>query len=278
MPQPIARPVFQVSVVAIMLFQVAALFARSRLELSLVEQGTREAVAKDLSYLVVPPILLVLMFPYLKRCKTQLLSLFRLSALTWRLVWLSLALGLTLRVLRWSILTLLIRAEMVGNKDPNAPIGPLIDFACPAPPLLLLSLAVSALAIPIIEEAINRGFILHTLLEKGAALSIGMSALLFALMHPPSSYIHAFIIGALLGIQALNYGTLWGPAIAHAAYNAAAVFDWECLRIVWNPPASDPQLVKLSAIAAPVAVLGVCLVLFIVTRNSAGAHAAPRRA
>ena len=69
MPQPIARPVFQVSIVAIMLFQVAALFTRSRLELSLVAGGVQEAVAKDLSYLVVPPILLVLMFPYLKRSK-----------------------------------------------------------------------------------------------------------------------------------------------------------------------------------------------------------------
>jgi membrane protease YdiL (CAAX protease family) len=278
MPQSIARPVFQVSVAAIMLFQVAALFARSRLELSFLADGMQESVAKDLSYLVVPPVLLALMFPYVKRCRKQLLTLFRPSALTWRVVWLSLLLGLTLRILRWAVLTLLIRAGVLVNTDPAAPIGPLMDFACPAPALLLLSLGVSALTIPIIEETINRGFILHALLQKGAVLSIGMSALLFALMHPPSSYLHAFIIGTLLAVQALNYGTLWGPVIAHAAYNAAAVFDWECFRIIWNPPASDPQLVKLSAIAAPVVVLGFCLTLFIVTRRSTGARDAPRRA
>lgn len=274
----IARPVFQVSVAAVMLFQVAALFARSRLELSFVEDGMQVAVAKDLSYLVVPPILLVLMYPYLERCKKHLFAMFQPSGLTWRIVWLSLLLGLTLRVLRWSVLTLLIRAGVLVNADPNAPVGPIIDFACPAAPLLLLSLGVSAVAIPVIEETINRGLILHALLHKGVGLAIGMSAVLFALMHPPSSYLHAFIIGTLFAIQAINYGNLWGPTIAHAAYNAAAVLDWECFRIIWNPTASDPHLIKLSLIAAPAGALGVCLALFIVTRKSTGAREAPRRA
>ena len=277
MPQSITRPVFQVSVAAIMLFQVAALFARSWTEISLMEGGMRETIAKDLSYLVVPPVLLVLLFPYLKRCKKQLLSLFQPSALTWRIVWLSVLLGLTLRILRWSMLTLLIRAGLLANIDPNASIGPLIDFRCPSPTLLLLSLGVSALAIPIIEETINRGFILHALLKKGAAFSIGVSALLFTLMHPPASYIHAYIIGTLLAVQTLNYNTLWGATIAHATYNAAAVFDWECFRIIWNPTVSDPQLIKLSLIAAPVSALGIFLALFLVTRRSAGAREAPRR-
>lgn len=80
------RPVFGVSVIAIMIFQVAALFARSMLELSLMDDGYSRAIAEDLSYLVVPPILLVLMFPYLKRCKDPLLSLFRRADLTLRLV------------------------------------------------------------------------------------------------------------------------------------------------------------------------------------------------
>ena len=272
MPHSIARPAFQVSVAAIMLFQVAALFARSRLELSFVEDGVQEALAKDLSYLVVPPVLLVLMFPYLKRCKTHLLALFRTSALTWRLVSLSLLLGVTLRVVYWSILTVLIRIGLVANDDPNAVVGPLIGFECPSSSILLLSLGVTAALIPVIEEAINRGFILHALLPRGLATSIGISAAFFALMHPPATYLTAFLIGVLLAVQTLNSGTLWPAVIAHGSYNAAAVFDWDCFRIVWNPPPSDPKLAIASLVAAPVATLGICLAIYIVTRRPAGAQ------
>ncbi|MGH6914263.1 MAG: lysostaphin resistance A-like protein [Geminicoccales bacterium] len=271
MPQSIARPVFQVSVAAIMLFQVAALFARSRLELSLIEDGMREAVAHDLSYLVVPLILGALMFPYLNRYKAQVLDLLRPSALTWRLVLLSLLLGLTLRIIRWGVLTLLIRTGALTNDDPTAIVGPIFGFDCPSPPVLLLSLGVTAFLIPIIEEVISRGFILHALLPRGLAISIGISALLFALVHPPGTYISAFMVGGLLAIQTLNQGTLWAAVVAHATYNAAAVLDWKCFQLVWNPPASDPQLATLSMIAAPVVIAGAWLACFIVTRRPAGA-------
>ncbi len=277
MPQSIARPVFQVSVLAIMLFQAAALLARSRLELSLVAGGVQEAVAKDLGYLVVPPILLVLMFPYLRRCRAQLMHLFRPSALTWRLVLLSLVLGLTLRAIRWSVLTLLIRTGVVANEDPNAFVGPLIDFDCPPPSVLALSLGVTALLVPIIEETVSRGFVLHRLLPRGLVLSIGLSALLFALMHPSGTYVSAFIVGILFAVQTLNYGTLWPAAIAHGTYNAAAVIDWECLRFAWNPPPSDPQLAKVSVIAAIIAAVGTCLAIYIVSGKPAGTREASRR-
>ena len=272
MPQSIARPVFQVSVAAIMLFQVAALFARSRLELSLVRQGTREAVAKDLSYLVVVPILLVLMFPYLKRCKAQLLSLLRPSALTLRLVLMSLLLGLTLRLIYWSVLTVLVRIGHAANNGPNAIVGPLIGFECPSASIVLLSLGVMAILVPVVEEAINRGFILHALLPRGLILSIGLSAAFFALMHPPGTWLTAFVIGVLLAVQTLNTGTLWAAAIAHASYNAAAVLDWDCFRIVWNPPPSDPKLAIALFVAVPVIVLGACLAIYIVSRKTAGAQ------
>lgn len=254
-----------------MLFQVAALFARSLLELSLIEDGMNDAVAKDLSWLVVPPILIALMFPYLKLCKVQLLRFFRLSDLTWRLFVLALLLGITLRVVRWAVLTVLIRLGVPGNEDANALTGPFFGFDCPSSPVLILSLCVTAFLIPILEETINRGFILHALLPRGIALSIGISSLCFALMHPPVMYVSAFLVGILLATQTLNCGTLWAALIAHSAYNAIAVIDWECFRIVWNPPPSDPQLTILSIIAAPIAVLGTGLAILIVTRRTAGA-------
>lgn len=273
----IARPVFHVSVVAVMLFQVAALFARSILESFLIEQGTSQAVADDLSNLIVLPILVTLMFPYLNRCKHQLLDLLRASALSVRLVLLALSLGLTLRMVRWAGLTVLLRLGILGNDDPNAIVGPLVGFDCPPALVLFTSLSIMALLIPIIEEVIHRGFILHALLPRGLWLSVPLSAALFSFMHAPGSYFAAFLIGLLLALQTLNSGTLWAAIVTHAAYNAAAVFDWECFQIIWNPPASDPQLATLTNVAAPLAVLGSCLAIYIATRRTAGARDAPRR-
>ena len=277
MPQSAARIPFQVSVLAIMLFQVAALFARSMLESFLTDDGMDSAVASDLSNLIILPILAVLMFPYLRRCLNELSELLRPSSLTLQLIFLSLSLGLTLRIVRWSVLTLLLWLGILVNEDPNAIVGPLIGFDCPPMPFLLTSLASMAVLVPLMEEVIHRGFIFHALLPRGLGVSIIVSALLFAALHTPGTYMSAFAIGVMLAVQTLNYRSLWGPIIAHAAYNAAAVFDWDCFRIVWNPPASDPQLAKVAAVAAPLTILSICLAVFLVTRKAAGVPEAPRR-
>lgn len=254
------RPAFEVSITAIMTFQVAALFARSALEPALVDYGYGEAAAGDLSYLVVPPILLPLMYPYLARCRVSLRALLHPTELTMRVVLSGVALGLTLRALRWSTLTLLIWLGVLGNQDPNTIAGPLLGFDCPPATFLLLSFAVMALLIPVIEEVVNRGFILHALLPRGKIPAVALSAVLFAAMHAPSSYAITFAVGIVFAVQTLNFRTLWAPIVAHATYNAAAIIDWECFRIVWNPPQSDPVLEKLGMLSTAVTVIGALLV------------------
>ncbi|MEX2125160.1 MAG: CPBP family intramembrane glutamic endopeptidase [Woeseia sp.] len=256
---------------------MAALVARSALELSLMYNGYGRAFAEDLSYLVVPPILLVLMFPYLKRCKGALLGLLRRADLTCRVVALSIVLGLTLRLIYWATLTALIWLGVVSNDDPNAVGGPIIGVECPPRQVLMLSFVVSAFLIPIIEEVGNRGFVLHALLPRGVILSVIISALLFAVMHKPGSYVFAFFGGLFFAMQVLNYRTLWAPIIAHAAYNAAAVVDSECFRIVWNPPISDPTLSTLGMLSAPLALVGILVATFLVSKTAAGARKARRR-
>jgi membrane protease YdiL (CAAX protease family) len=276
--QQITRPIFSVSIFAIMIFQVAALFARSALEVSLITDGHQAAFAEDLSYLVVPPILAVLMFPYLRRCKRPLLELLKRTDFTLRLVVLSILLGLTLRVTYWAVLTLLIWLGIVGNVDPRAVIGPIIGFACPPLPVTLFSVGVVGILIPTVEEIVNRAFILHALLPRNVVAAVVISAALFAAMHRPSSYVLAFAIGSLLGIQILNYRTLWAPLITHATYNAATVLDWECFRLVWNPPASDPRLLVLAGISVPVALAGTLAALFLVSKKAAGVRMVHRQA
>lgn len=264
------RPVFRVSVLAIMLFQVCALFARSALEISLVKRGMDRAIANDASYLVVPPILAAFMYPYLRRHWSSLRSLFRPKALTLRLFMLAVILGLLLRVTYWALLTVLIWAGVIGNDDPDAVIGPLLGFECPPLPVLALSVLTMSLMIPLVEEIINRGFLLHALLPRGVVASVLLSACLFALAHQPGTYVAAFAAGILLAVQTLNSQSLWPSLITHSTYNLAAIVDWECFQIIWNPAMSDQTLITITKVAAPVAVGGIVLCCWLVCKKAIG--------
>jgi membrane protease YdiL (CAAX protease family) len=270
--QDARHPIFHVSVLAIILFQVAALFARSMLDLSLRARGVDPEVANDLSYLVVPAVLLVLMHPYLRTCKDSLRKLFSLAGLNLRMIVLSIALGLVMRLTYWATLTLLIGAGVIRNEDPNAIVGPIIGFNCPPATVLLLSLAIMAVVVPITEEVMHRGFFLHGLLHRGKILAIIVSAVFFALMHELSTYPSAFIVGIVLAVQALNYRALWGPIIAHATYNATSTIDWDCFQLIWNPPAGDPTIDKLAWVSLPIIIAGVTASFFIVREKAAGAR------
>ena len=272
--QDSARPVFRVSVSAIVLFQVAALFARSMLDLSLQRSGMDPSVANDLSYLVVPPILLVLMFPYLRRCRHSLRELFAPHRLTLRVVACSVALGLTLRLIWWASTTFLLSLGIF--RESNHPIvGLIIGFECPPTLILALSFLVMAGLIPLIEEVVYRGYIMHAILQRGTHVAIIMSALIFGFLHE-SPYVTAFLVGIFLALQAVNYRALWGPIITHATFNGAAVFDWDCFRIVWNPPVSDPVLAKLMWLALLACVGGTGLAMFLASEKAAGAKTLPR--
>jgi membrane protease YdiL (CAAX protease family) len=245
------------------------------LDLSLQRDGMNAAVANDLSYLVVPPILLVLMFPYLRRCRDALGQLFARHRLTLRVVLCSVALGLTLRLMWWASTTFLIGIGVLGNQDPNATVGPLIGFECPPLPVLALSLFVMSGLIPIFEEVVHRGYLLHALVPRGTLLAVMLSALIFGLMHR-FPYVTAFTVGAFLAVQTLNYGALWGPIITHATFNGAAVFDWDCFRIIWNPAASDPVLSQLTWASVPIMIGSIFLAAFLATRKWPETLAAPR--
>lgn len=266
---PTAKPVFRVSIVAIMLFQIAALFAKSRLELELIDAGIGASLAKHLSYLVMPPILLVLMYPYVSRCRSSLRTLLQLKDATASLILRAALVGVILRLLRWALLTVLIRLGIIHDGEDGV-FGPRLGFDCPSPAVLLPSFVVMAGLVPLMEEILNRGFILHALRPRGRTLAIAVSALLFAALHPPAAYALTFAAGLVFAVQALNFRTLWAPLSAHMAYNAAAILDWECFRIVWNPPPDDPLLGKLALLSVAALAAGAFLVWRLTGERAAG--------
>jgi membrane protease YdiL (CAAX protease family) len=253
-------------ILAIMIFQVAALFVRAFLEVHLIETGEPEPYAQDLSYLVVPPLLAILMYPVLRQHKAFLLSLMRRRDVTIRLVAISILLGLTLRLSFWGGLISFTSFGILRSSDPTSIVGPVVSFGCPEPGILALSFLVTSFLIPVTEEAVNRGLILPSLLKRGRIVAVIVSSVLFAVMHDPQAILIAFLIGLCLGMQMLNTNSLWAPTITHATYNGMAVLDWECVSGQWNPVERTPELSGLGLIGSALLFVSVSFSIFLVSR------------
>ncbi len=260
-------PPVRAPILAIMIFQVAALFARAFLETRLIDSGEPQPFAQDLSYLVVPPILIILMYSILRRNGSYLRSLLRRQDLTIRLSAASVLLGFTLRMSYWSGLISFVSFGVLRNTDPNAVVGPAISFGCPDPGILALSLVVVSFLIPVTEEIIHRGLILQSLLHRGKILAIVLSSALFAIAHDPQAIAVAFLGGLFLGVQMINYKTLWATLVTHATYNAMAILDSECVSTQWNPIDTTSAMVGTGLVAAALVVMGIALSIVLVQRN-----------
>lgn len=270
-----ARTAFAVPVAAIMLFQVAALFARSLLQTRLIERGWPRQLAQDLSYLVVPPLLFVLMYPYLRRSQAALKILLRPADLTLRVAAGAVAVGLLLR-LAWQA----ARATLAGpggGSGGSPPAAFELALACPPLLPLLAGIAVMVLLVPLTEEIMHRGFLVHALLPRGRRFAVLASAALFAMLHGRGGYAVAFAGGVILALQVLDRRTLWAPLVSHATYNAAALFDWRCLRLAWQPAPGDALPLLGAAWAVPLAAVCLLLAAFLASGKAAGARQRPRR-
>lgn len=271
-----AKPLIRASIVVIMLFQVAALFARSYLQIELVEFGFDTTVAKHLSYFVVPVILLALMAPILWQNKNYLLGLFCRPESWPKMLMACVTLGLSLRVAWWATM---FAASLFGWFDKAAPgQGSDLSFyvACPPTYVFLLAVVVMAILTPMEEEIVHRGLILGALSRKDPRVAVAISALLFAVVHNQSGMPNAFIMGLFLAIQLIRYRTLWAPIITHGAYNLLTILDWDCLHVTWLPSEPAAGTIFFGAMVMLVDLACLTVAIWIVAYVRAGAEQSPR--
>lgn len=125
----------------------------------------------------------------------------------------------------------------------------------------LLSMAVSVILTPPVEEIIFRG-LAYTRLRRfyTAAVSAALSAMLFAVMH--GSYetaVSAFFAGLIIAFLFEKSGSILIPVTEHALFNAASYFTF------FIPPCELP--VKLAVFAASAATLALLIILFSKTKT-----------
>ncbi len=261
---------------AILLFETAALIARSYIEVRLREDGYNLNYASDLSYLVVPPVLLMLGMPVLKKYGYLVWDLFRVRGLSLRVIVIGLLLGITLRCAFWGGLIAMTSFGVWIGDEGSPATGPDFSWKCPSPWPMALGILVSVLLIPPIEEIINRGFILHRLLQRGKLFAVLLSSVLFAIYHNPQTIYLAFAVGVFLAMATLNSGALWVSTFAHASCNLMGQFDWRCLNGRWNPVEVTPIMSGAGTMATALFCVSVLLASLLVSKRIIGAHAGAR--
>jgi membrane protease YdiL (CAAX protease family) len=261
---------------AILVFETAALIARSYLEVHLRDSGYGLDYAADLSYLVVPPILLLLGFPVLKKHGHLVLDLFRLRDLSPRVIGIGIVLGITMRCAFWGgLIAMTSFGIWIGDVELPA-IGPYFSWHCPQPWPMALGIVVAVLLIPPIEEMINRGLFLHRLLHRGKPFAVLLSSVLFAVYHDPQTIYIAFPIGIFLAVATLNSRALWISTLAHASCNLMGQFDWRCLNGRWNPIEVTPVMTSVGAMATTLLLVSLLLAGLLVSKRIIGPQAGAR--
>lgn len=266
----------RVPLFAVFLFESAALVARSYFEVRLRERGFSIDYASDMSYLVVPPLLLLLMYPVLQKHGHLLLDLYRFRHFSLRVVIIGVLLGLALRCAFWGrVIATTAFGISLGSDDPGA-VGPYLAWQCPPLPQLALGVVATAMLIPPIEEAVNRGFFLHRLLHRGPLVAVLVSSVLFAVFHNPQTIYAAFVIGIFFAVATLNSGALWISTIAHSTYNFTVLIDWRCLNGQWNPVEVTAVMTGVGALGAALLVVSLLFCSVLVSKRLIGTPAVAR--
>ena len=217
------------SITVIMLFQVTALFVRELVRRHLVETGTAPNIAAYQSAWLGFAVLAVLLWPVLRQSRPRIASFFPRSTVSLRLLLLSVAISLCLYLANWGCA--LIRTAFLSHyaQPERVFIDGGLQWQCPDLRLTFLALVTMSIATPVIEEVINRGLILDTLLVRRAMFPLTQSAALFAILHRPEAIAAAFVFGLVMAMQMRYRPWLPGPIIVHACVNAMVVIDQYCL-------------------------------------------------
>lgn len=255
-------------VALVLVAQVCALFFRSWIQITLVRNGVDVALAKNFSYLALPPMLLLLLYPIWITRSTELAANFRYKDLTLRIICIGIALGIALRLGIWGLL--LARAGLGLHSYAADDTSLLIWFACPSLAVAGLHVLVASILTPVTEEIINRGMLASWLSRYGMASAILTSAFLFAIFHHPQGIIAAFIFGIYVGKLFLTSGSLWGPLIAHSVFNALILLDWYCLHVIWEPAELTPPIILSGVVGVFLAISAYAAASFLVSNNVTG--------
>ncbi len=220
-------------------------------------------LAGDLSYLVVPLILVLLLAPLWRHEQPFLARQFSRSGIAWPALAKAVAIGLLLRLTWWCQLVIGVAFGFYSNGQGTIS-GPVFSFQCPPPGVAFLGILVMIVLQPLIEETTHRGYVQTALQRYGFTISAMVSAAAFAAVHHTDSMLFAFFTGLVFATQYRVSEALWSSLITHATVNGLILIDWRCLSGRWNPRVDELPLLLTGTMASLVmlcCLLGIACLL-----------------
>ena len=263
-------PPARINLIAVIVATTAALIGRAWLQLVLLADGLPKDYAADLSYLVVPPILIILLAPVLNKDMAFLVKQFRYPGISLSIVFKAVLIGLLLRIASWANLITGVSFGLYRSEDPFAIEGPQFAFHCASPHVVILGFVVMAVMVPVIEEVTHRAYIQSAFRDRGPFIAISVSAIIFAIFHPPANWAFTFFAGLVLGSQYWYSGSLWPSLISHATVNGLVQVDWRCLNIQWNPRATELPVLSSGIPALLVLLMSIYAIFVLVKKRRGG--------
>lgn len=120
-----------------------------------------------------------------------------------------------------------------------------------------------AIVVPLLEEVVFRGLLLHRWLHKySVRTGVWASSLVFGLLHFESA-VGATLFGVMLCRLYLQTGSLAGPIACHVLYNSVAVLLMAFPEVGWDStPLESPEAIRDSVwIGVAITLVSVPLVL-----------------
>ncbi len=266
------------TIVTVMVAMTAAMVLRSWLQVHLLQRGMQSALAADVSYLIVPPVLVLLLFPLWRTERFFLGAQFHRQSLSWRLALRAIAIGLLMRLLWWSQLIAGVSFGIYSSSNSDDSVGPIFSFNCASPGVVFLGFIAMVVLIPLIEEIVHRGYVQSALRQLGRVKAVILSALIFTVFHSFISWPFAFFAGIVFGLQYWSTQSLWSSLLSHMTVNTLILLDWRCVSGQWNPRAADLPLLIPGTVASTVFI--ACLAVLVVVLHGMLTEAAktPRSA
>lgn len=125
---------------------------------------------------------------------------------------------------------------------------------------LFLALVVVGIIPAVCEEFLFRGLILNGLRNYGAMFSVGISALLFSLMHMNLQQLpYTFALGIVLGLIVYYTKNIWLSIILHFFNNATALFIMYFTKPIDTPFVWYDILIALAGVLGAVALISLLI-------------------
>jgi len=127
------------------------------------------------------------------------------------------------------ISSLVLSLEFIADRLTHGALSRWLSHlpSAPTPESVISMLVVTCFLLPMAEELLFRGFVLHSFKEQGPGWQVWLTSLLFALLHPIVASATVFAMSIFAGVFVIEYNSILPAFVLHGTLNLSGqLFDY----------------------------------------------------